>query len=509
MAHTSQSRNGGWTRTDGSGVGDGSLAAEEAVNGTGSVGRAADALGLFELPLQDADEKAQHAVQSRDAIFRRLLALADVLATATALLVVAYLAGYHPQPAALVTLPSVLLLGKLLGLYDRDELLIYKSTLEEAPKLLQLSVLFAIFVWFMESLIVDGGLGKLDYLLLWAIAFTGCVTGRAAARWLAHRIAPSERAVFFGPPATYRLVRSKLELGGGAAGVELVARHDLEDERGASLVCGRLGEIVQEHCAHRVILAPIATDSDAVLDLIREAKANGVKISLMPRFSEVLGSSVTFDTLHGITLLSVRQFGLNRSSKILKRSFDVAVAGLGLLATAPLFAAIALAIWLASGSPVLYRQTRVGRRGERFEMLKFRTMVPEAEQLQAELEHLNEADGLFKIADDPRVTRVGRFLRRTYLDELPQLLNVLRGEMSVVGPRPLVLEDDGRVTGWYRQRLDIAPGMTGHWQTLGSSRVPLHEMVAIDYLYVVNWSLWADVKYLLRTTPHVLGARGL
>jgi lipopolysaccharide/colanic/teichoic acid biosynthesis glycosyltransferase len=304
-------------------------------------------------------------------------------------------------------------------------------------------------------------------------------------------------------------VRSKLELGGGAAGVELVARHDLEDERGASLVCGRLGEIVQEHCAHRVILAPIATDSDAVLDLIREAKANGVKISLMPRFSEVLGSSVTFDTLHGITLLSVRQFGLNRSSKILKRSFDVAVAGLGLLATAPLFAAIALSIWLASGSPVLYRQTRVGRRGERFEMLKFRTMVPEAEQLQAELEHLNEADGLFKIADDPRVTRVGRFLRRTYLDELPQLLNVLRGEMSVVGPRPLVLEDDGRVTGWYRQRLDIAPGMTGHWQTLGSSRVPLHEMVAIDYLYVVNWSLWADVKYLLRTTPHVLGARGL
>jgi exopolysaccharide biosynthesis polyprenyl glycosylphosphotransferase len=485
------------------------LAAEETANGNTSVGRAADALGFFEVQLQPADGEARHAVATRDAIFRRLLALADVLATTTALLVVVQVAGYHLDPAALIVLPSVLLLGKLLGLYERDELLIHKSTLEEAPKLLQLSVLFAIFVWFVEALIVDGGLGKVDFLLLWAIAFTGCVTGRAAARWVAHRIAPSERAVFLGPPATFRLVRSKLELGGGAAGVELVGRYDLEDEHGASLVGGRLGEIVREHSVHRVILAPNATDSDAVLDLIREAKASGVKISLLPRFSEVLGSSVAFDDLHGVTLLSVRQFGLSRSSKILKRSFDIAFAGAGLLATAPLFAAIALAIRVSSGSPILYRQTRVGRLGEPFEMLKFRTMVPEAEQLQAEVAHLNEAEGLFKITDDPRVTPVGRFLRRTYLDELPQLLNVLRGEMSVVGPRPLVLEDDGRVTGWYRQRLDIAPGMTGHWQTLGSSRVPLQEMVAIDYLYVVNWSLWSDVKYLLRTAPHVLGARGL
>ena len=506
MRHISQPTTGRGAQA-GSRAGDRRFAGEDSVNG--NVGRAADTLGIFEVPLQRVDEETSHAVTTRDAIFRRLLALADLLATATALLVVVQLAGHDLQPAALITLPSVLLLGKLLGLYERDELLIHKSTLEEAPKLLQLSVLFAIFVWFAESFMVDGSLGKLDFLLLWAIAFTGCVTGRAAGRWLAHRLAPNERAVFLGSPATFHLLRSKLELGGGVAGVDLVGRHDLEDEDGAALVCGRLGEIVQEHCAHRVILAPKATDSDAVLDLIREAKASGVKISLMPRFSEVLGSSVAFDDLHGITLLSVRQFGLSRSSKVLKRSFDVAVASVGLLATAPLFAAIALAIRVASGSPILYRQTRVGRRGEPFEMLKFRTMVPEAEQLQAELEHLNEADGLFKISDDPRVTRVGRFLRRTYLDELPQLVNVLRGEMSVVGPRPLVLEDDSRVTGWYRQRLDIAPGMTGHWQTLGSSRVPIQEMVAIDYLYVVNWSLWSDVKYLLRTAPHVLGARGL
>ena len=116
--------------------------------------------------------------------------------------------------------------------------------------------------------------------------------------------------------------------------------------------------------------------------------------------------------------------------------------------------------------------------------------------------------GLFKIADDPRVTRVGRFLRRTSLDELPQLVNVLRGEMSLVGPRPLVVDEDQRVQGWHRRRLHLMPGMTGVWQIAGSARVPLDEMVAMDYLYIVNWSLWSDVKILLRTIPHVLGRRG-
>ncbi len=129
--------------------------------------------------------------------------------------------------------------------------------------------------------------------------------------------------------------------------------------------------------------------------------------------------------------------------------------------------------------------------------------------MKAQLRQHNEASGLFKIADDPRVTRVGRILRSTSLDELPQLINVLRGEMSLVGPRPLVVEEDSKVEGWHRRRLHLTPGMTGHWQILGSARIPLHEMVKIDYLYVANWSFWGDVKILLRTVPYMLRRGGM
>jgi lipopolysaccharide/colanic/teichoic acid biosynthesis glycosyltransferase len=142
-------------------------------------------------------------------------------------------------------------------------------------------------------------------------------------------------------------------------------------------------------------------------------------------------------------------------------------------------------------------------------MWKFRTMVDGADALKPALYALNEADGLFKIADDPRTTRVGRLLRRFSLDELPQLVNVLRGEMSLVGPRPLVSDDDARITGLDRRRLHLTPGMTGHWQILGSARVPLPEMVKLDYLYVAGWSLWSDAKILLRTVPYVLARRGM
>jgi lipopolysaccharide/colanic/teichoic acid biosynthesis glycosyltransferase len=229
----------------------------------------------------------------------------------------------------------------------------------------------------------------------------------------------------------------------------------------------------------------------------------------MPRLFEVVGSSVEFDDLGGMTLLGLRRYQLTNSSAFLKRALDVFGALAGLIVLAPFFAVVGLIIKVTSPGPVFFKQPRVGRGGETFAMLKFRTMYDGADRKKSDLAHRNEADGFFKIAEDPRITPIGRLLRRASLDELPQLVNVLRGEMSLVGPRPLVHEEDARIEGWFRRRLDVTPGMTGAWQVLGSSRVPMREMVTIDYLYRANWSLWNDVKILLRTVPHVLRRHGL
>jgi exopolysaccharide biosynthesis polyprenyl glycosylphosphotransferase len=259
----------------------------------------------------------------------------------------------------------------------------------------------------------------------------------------------------------------------------------------------------------RVIVAPGDTDSETTVQLVSRAKSLGVNVTIMPRLAEVVGSSVAFDHLDGIPMLGVRRFGLSRSSWAVKRAVDVAGGLFGIVVLAPLFAILAAAIKLDSHGPVLYRQVRVGREGRRFTMLKFRSMVDGAHAQREALRTQGDGDGLFKLAADPRVTRIGRFIRRTSLDELPQLINVLRGEMSLVGPRPLVVDEDVQVQGLDRSRLHLTPGMTGHWQVLGSARIPMAEMVAIDYLYVANWSLWTDIKILLRTVPHVLGRRGL
>jgi exopolysaccharide biosynthesis polyprenyl glycosylphosphotransferase len=344
------------------------------------------------------------------------------------------------------------------------------------------------------------------------------VLSRTTARVIALRLTPAERCLFIGDERSARVVGAKLT-GHGGINAQVIAHLDMDQVAPWStdaFSAPRLAEIrdlAQTLDVHRVIIAPgWGADADAgeTLNLVRTLKAIGVRVSVLPRMLEVVGSSVEFDDLHGVTLMGVRRFDLTRSSAALKRTFDVIGASLGLLAIAPLMLAFAIAIKLDSRGPVFFRQLRVGRHGRRFYMLKFRTMVRDAEEMKDALRHRNEAqEGLFKIAADPRVTRMGRFLRTTALDELPQLFNIVRGEMSLVGPRPLVIEEDERIEGWHRRRLELMPGMTGPWQILGPSRVPLKEMVALDYLYVANWSLWTDVKILLRTVPHVLGRRGL
>jgi exopolysaccharide biosynthesis polyprenyl glycosylphosphotransferase len=272
-----------------------------------------------------------------------------------------------------------------------------------------------------------------------------------------------------------------------------------------------LERLLTEHAVDRAVIAPGYGDSEPrLLDAIRVVKRHDIRVSVLPRLFEAVGSAYEVDEVEGTMLLGVHRHGLSRSSALIKRCFDLTGAGLALLVLAPLMGLIAIAIKLDSRGPVFFRQRRVGRGDRAFEIYKFRTMVDGAEAQQAALAHRNEAGGgLFKIEDDPRITRVGRLLRRTSIDELPQLINVLRGEMSMVGPRPLVVDEDSLIEGLHRHRLLVPPGVTGMWQIFGSARIPLDEMVKIDYLYGANWSLWLDMKILLRTVPVVLGRRGL
>jgi lipopolysaccharide/colanic/teichoic acid biosynthesis glycosyltransferase len=179
-----------------------------------------------------------------------------------------------------------------------------------------------------------------------------------------------------------------------------------------------------------------------------------------------------------------------------------------LLLTLPLYPAIALAIKLDSAGPILFRQVRIGRGGRPFRLFKFRTMVSDAEAQVEALRALSSEAAWLALDHDPRVTRVGAFLRKTSLDEVPQLWNVLRGEMSLVGPRPMPSYVQEHITGWGRKRLDLTPGLTGLWQVLGRTRIPFEEMIKLDYLYVTNWSLWGDVRLLLKTLHVILSGRG-
>jgi lipopolysaccharide/colanic/teichoic acid biosynthesis glycosyltransferase len=193
---------------------------------------------------------------------------------------------------------------------------------------------------------------------------------------------------------------------------------------------------------------------------------------------------------------------------------DFAVAIVSLIVFAPAFAVIAVLIKLDSPGPVFFRQVRRGTDESTFRIYKFRTMSVDADARKSEYTHLNKhaANGgdprMFKIPDDPRITRFGRFLRHYSLDELPQLINVVRGEMSLVGPRPLILEEDQHIHEWARSRLKLKPGITGPWQVLGRSEIPFEEMVKLDYLYVTNWTALNDFKLVLQTLPALVRSRG-
>ena len=257
----------------------------------------------------------------------------------------------------------------------------------------------------------------------------------------------------------------------------------------------------------------IVTDSDyserQLLQIIEDAHRSAVKVRIAPKTTELLVQRAEYVPGQGVPLFELRPPVFVGAQWAIKRAFDLIVSALVIVVGMPLWLTIAAAIKLTSPGPVFYRDPRIGLGEETFGMIKFRTMVAGAADQQAELEPENEAEGaLFKIRDDPRVTSVGRLLRRFSLDELPNMLNVVRGQMSLVGPRPLPLRDHALLEDWHRKRSNVLPGMTGLWQISGRSDLSFDDLVRLDFFYLENWSIWLDISILAKTVPAVIGSRG-
>jgi exopolysaccharide biosynthesis polyprenyl glycosylphosphotransferase len=460
-----------------------------------------------------ADERSSPSVQHRDRAFVIALCAADVLAALVVVgLVLAWLPADELSWSALLLLATVPLVHAANGLYQRDARVLNKSTLDEAPVLFRAAAMTTIVTYLIQSGLLVAPIGAQVVGSIW-LGLAVCIpVSRVLARAAVRDRLPPERCLVVGDNEHGRQVAAKLD-GDGTVKSQLVGVMPLASARsvageGGTAPPGRLAETVERLDVHRVVIAADAAAPQQELEAIQASKALGVKVSVLPRVLEVVGSSATYDFVDGLTLLGVPHFGLSRRAEIVKRAFDIAGSAVAFVLFGPLILMIAVAIAVTSRGPVLFRQTRIGRGGQPFSMLKFRSMHDGAERLKDDLRERNEQPGLFKIADDPRVTAVGRLLRRTSLDELPQLINVLRGEMGLVGPRPLVPDEDAQIRGWHRRRLHLTPGMTGPWQVLGSARIPLAEMLTIDYLYVANWTMWNDVKIMLRTGGTVIARRG-
>ncbi len=272
-----------------------------------------------------------------------------------------------------------------------------------------------------------------------------------------------------------------------------------------------LTTIIEKQQPDRVIIAFSRASHEQLLECIRACRDAGVAVDVVPRLFEFLDGVRALDQVGGLPLLSIGTPTLTSVSMTAKRILDVVGSLALLILFSPLMIAIAIAIKLESRGPVFFRQPRAGRGRSSFRLIKFRSMYVDAEERKAEIADLNESsDGvMFKIEKDPRVTRIGGFLRRFSLDELPQLFNVLVGEMSLVGPRPLIFpETDALEADWHLRRLELRPGLTGPWQVYGRSQNPFQEMVRFDYQYVAGWSLARDIEILLATIPAVLSGRG-
>jgi exopolysaccharide biosynthesis polyprenyl glycosylphosphotransferase len=418
----------------------------------------------------------------------------------------------------LATLPVWLLGAKLFGLYDHDQQRTDHTTSDEIVGVVNMVTLGT---WLFLALSWDASFvapSPHKLLAFWGMAILLLPLGRVAARAFCRgRLAYLQNTLIYGSGEVGQAVARKFlhhpEYGVNLVGFVDPNGHSDPSAADAVPVIGpseRLRELVDTLQIDRVVIAFPAEPHETLIDRVRSLADLHVHIDIVPKLLDAMSPSVDVHSVEGLPLIGLPRVVLTPSQRRLKRAMDVVLSFIGLVVIAPLLALLAILIKLDSRGPVLFRQVRMGAREKPFRMLKFRTMVCEADARKAELAHLNKHAAprgdarMFKIAGDPRVTRVGRFLRRYSLDELPQLMNVLKGEMTLVGPRPLILDEDQHVGGWARKRLDLKPGMTGLWQVLGRNEIPFGEMIKLDYLYVTSWSLSRDCRLLLRTLPLML-----
>ena len=315
-----------------------------------------------------------------------------------------------------------------------------------------------------------------------------------------HAFGVRRRALLVGPPDARNQLRHSLGTSRGGIAYEFAG----EVEPGSAVEDALEASLLDE-----ILIADTGVDENRLLEIVEAAHRHSVRVRVAPRTTELLLERGQYVPGQGVPLFELRPPTFAGADWATKRVFDIVIASVIIVVGAPVWLVIAAAVKLTSRGSVLYSDPRIGLGENEFRMLKFRTMIAGADRRQAELEERNEADGvLFKIRDDPRVTPVGRVLRRLSLDEIPNVVNVLRGEMSLVGPRPLPLRDYERLEPWHRRRYNVLPGVTGLWQVAGRSDLSFDDLVRLDFYYLDNWSLWRDVSILLKTPFAVFAKRG-
>ncbi|HET7647686.1 MAG TPA: exopolysaccharide biosynthesis polyprenyl glycosylphosphotransferase [Gaiellaceae bacterium] len=435
-------------------------------------------------------------------LLRRLLACADAAAVTAAALAVGTAGSLLDAAVVAAILPLWLVLAKLLGLYDHEQRSLRYQTLDELPALVTWAAAGTAAASLVELVVAGRSLGAPNAIAAGVSAWAAGAVLRSAARFGWRRLTPPERAVVVGSATEAADVTRKLAHF-AAIHVEVadvrpqISREDLRHPEPS------LAE------ADRIVVATHLADRELLGELLAYCRRRQVRLSLVPPMRDLFGSAARLDRIADLPLVEYGTWQVARSTQLLKRSLDVAICVVTCLALLPAFALIALAILLDDGRPIFFTQLRAGRRGEPFRMLKFRTMVPGAERLLDGLVPFDRLpEPVFKLRNDPRVTRAGRFLRRWSLDELPQLVNVLRGEMSLVGPRPEQVELVSRYDAEHRQRLAVRPGLTGPMQVFGRASLRHDERLALELDYIDTLSLRRDLRILALTLAAIVSGRG-